>query len=249
MRHDMGKCVIERPRRGSSASSRKAKSFGRILLTEDGPEYFGETKLPMAMNGRAYGWDSKEFTDVLGPLKNYLRSSCGRPWNDVYSEIRKTLGHCGWAVEHIVRDHIDVAVNTWRGESGNIWVDDKHGVSGVGHRHYSHFYVEPETGILREAGKFRHWFGIDRPKPALKPATEIPISEGREYALIKGIWYEATFVMVEKVVMEKRWDGKEVGVKLIVKEWERRKRQLSKKNLRDLGLKSGQGFLPESRTI
>ena len=30
-----------------------------------------------------YGWNAKEFSDVLGPLRRYLRKQVGRPWDKV----------------------------------------------------------------------------------------------------------------------------------------------------------------------
>jgi hypothetical protein len=155
MRPDMGKCVIERPRRGSrTALSAKARHYGKIVEYDDDPDYDGLTRLPVSRKQEGYNkkLGDKDFTDVLGPLHKYLRRSCGRPWNDVYSEIKQTLGNAGWGVQHIISAHLDVATHTYRGVDGNVWVADRHGVQKVGGLYYD-FYVEPETGIL--ARKFR----------------------------------------------------------------------------------------------
>jgi len=161
----MGKCVIERPRRGSrTALSAKARDYGKIVHYEDGPEYEGLTRLPVSRKQEGYNkkLGETDFTDVLGPLSNYLRSSCGRFWNDVYSEIARTLGRCGsWGVRHIISAHLDVAVHTYRGIDGNVWVCDKYGVNKIEDL-YHDFYVEPETGILREGAPYRKWRSIVR---------------------------------------------------------------------------------------
>lgn len=122
MRPDMGKCVIERLRRGSrTALSAKARHYGKIIRHEDGLEYEGLTRLPVSSKQEGYlkKLGDKDFTDLLGPLHNYLRQSCGRPWDDVYSEIARTMGRCwSWGVRHILSAHLDVAVHTYRGTDG-----------------------------------------------------------------------------------------------------------------------------------
>jgi len=137
MRPDMGKCVIERPRRGSrTALSAKARHYGRMVDCGDGPEYEGFTRLPVSRKQEGYHkkLGDKDFRDVLGPLHNYLRSSCGRPWDDVYSEIAYHIGRFTRreGLRHIIDAHVDVAVNTYRGVDGNVWICDKHGVHKVG---------------------------------------------------------------------------------------------------------------------
>jgi hypothetical protein len=75
----------------------------------------------------------KGLTDLLGPLRRWLQSQVGRAWNDVYSEIARTMGRCGsWGVRHILSTHLDVAVHTYRGIDGNVWVCDGQGVHKVG---------------------------------------------------------------------------------------------------------------------
>lgn len=186
-----GKQVIERPRRGSrTALSAKARSYGRIVDYGDGPEYEGFTRLPVSRKQEGYNkkLGDKGFSDVLGPLQNYLRSSCGRPWDDVYSEIAYHFGRFTRreGLRHIIDAHMDVAVNTYRGVDGNVWICDKHGVHKVGGFYYD-FYVEPETGILREAANYRKWRSIAREKEAAKQLEVVPIAEGREYRKIDGI--------------------------------------------------------------
>src|SRR5436309_15646114 len=125
MRPDMGKCVTERPRRGSrTALSAKVRHYGKIIQYNDGPDYDGLTRLPVSKKQEGYHkkLGDKDFTDVLGPLHNYLRRSSGRHWNDVYSEIARALGRVDpWGVRHIITAHLDVAVRTYRGVDGNVW--------------------------------------------------------------------------------------------------------------------------------
>ncbi len=243
MKNYFGKQVIERPRRGSSAPSHKISRYGKIVLTEDGPEYFGATKIKMHMGATPHRtWDDdKGFTDVLGPLKGYLRSSCGRPWDDVYSELAKVLGSAGYALGHIITDHLNVATNTWRGTDGNVY-DDRDGTEKVG-GYYSQFYVEPETGLLRDGDSYSHWYPRKYKAPPV-PATEIAIGDDSEYACIKGIWYYTEFVWDVAVTEHKGYRGNTYTTEEKTKR-NTLKRQLGKKELRDLGLRRVRDLNPE----
>jgi hypothetical protein len=103
---------------------------------------------------------------------------------------------------------------------------------------YYDFYVEPETGILREVANFRKWRSIAREKEPAKPLEVMPIAELKEYRKIGGIWYyrEWTEVEVKEPVYLRgvvyRWSIE----KKVVSEF---KRQLGKKQLKELGLING----------
>jgi hypothetical protein len=241
----MGKCVIERPRRGSrTALSAKARHYGKFVEADDGPDYEGLTRLPVSKKQEGYHkkLGSKDFTDVLGPLHNYLRSNCGRLWNDVYSEIKQTLGKSGWGVQHIISAHLDVAIHTYRGVDGSVWISDKRGVHKVGGFYYD-FYVEPETGILSEGARYRRWQSITREKERAKPLEVVPIEDGKEYRRIDGIWYLHEFAEVEvktPVFLRGSYFRMNSEIQIISKS----KRQLGKKQLKKLGLRNGYGNVP-----
>lgn len=77
MRKDMAKVVTEAPRRGHASPSRK---WGRRLTrNEYGLDDHGPIRAPMARH-RQYGWNAKEFSDVLGPLRRYLREVEQETW-------------------------------------------------------------------------------------------------------------------------------------------------------------------------
>src|SRR6516164_10536743 len=76
MRSDMASVVTERPRRGHTNPSKK---WGRRLgKNEHDAEDHGPTRAPIARRHQ-YGWNAKEFSDLLGPLRRYLRKQVGRP--------------------------------------------------------------------------------------------------------------------------------------------------------------------------
>jgi hypothetical protein len=203
MRSDMGKVVTERPRSGSSNPSAKARWYGRITQDADGYDYDGFTRLPVSRKQEGYHKKigDKSFTDVLGPIRNYLRSSIGRRWNDVFSEISRTLGRSTWPVRHVLTQHIDVAACTFRGRDGEIHAHDKYGEHKLPKYRYSRyeFFVEPETGILREREQRRpeRWPGQAHEGRRVRiPATD------SWYVEIKGIWFIGTYRDVEQYGVE-----------------------------------------------
>ena len=74
MRSDMAKVVTERPRRGHGDLGKK---WGRRLRkSEYDAEDHGPSRAPIARHHQ-YGWNAKEFSDLLGPLRRYLRRHLG----------------------------------------------------------------------------------------------------------------------------------------------------------------------------
>lgn len=234
MKKDMGKCVLERPRRGSNRRCAKAREFGKFVKDDEGQiEYEGITRIPVSW--KKYGWDHREFSDVLGPIEGYLRSSCGRLWNDVYSEIARVLGNAGYALGHIITDHLNVETTTYRDNDGNLWACNKNGIEELSRFYYrSKFYVEPETGILRETPRKRY-----RHRPAEIPDVVI-LSNNSEYRKISGIWYYRTYELIDEAgpIQRGRYGLSPIRDRGQFLLWEK-KRQLGKKQLKELGLKNG----------
>src|SRR4051812_35103705 len=72
MRDDMSKVVTERPRQGHGNKSNKTTG-PRIRRYDADREYDEPSRLPIA-RFRQYGYDAKEFSDLINPLKRYLRT-------------------------------------------------------------------------------------------------------------------------------------------------------------------------------
>jgi hypothetical protein len=140
----MHKVVIERPRwnPGPDKNGRRANLPDELL-----PKYQG-------MKG-SHRW-RKGLTDLLGPLKRWLQSQIGKPWNDVYSEACAVIKPDG-----IIRLHVKthllqfVQRNTFMHE-GKVCAFDI-GYRGRGivpveelcGRWRNLFFVHPETGVLQ----------------------------------------------------------------------------------------------------
>jgi hypothetical protein len=141
MRRDMAKVVTERPRRGHGNRSKK---WGRRLgKNEYAAEDHGPTRAPIARHHQ-YGWNAKEFSDLLGPLRRYLRKQVGRPWDKVWSEIAHTLDSRSLTGQHIIH-HIwwEVEQHAWLGVDGRVYRR-----SWSGPRRVTGLYVHPVTRLL-----------------------------------------------------------------------------------------------------
>lgn len=235
MRADMAKVLIEDARTQSAERSRK---WGKRLKYDPDSDYDDEPKKIKSSRYWQYGYNHKNSTDVLGPLKGFLKSRVGQPWDDVYSEICRNLDRRSVTGLHVFT-HLwqFVDLNCWIGaKTGKVYCNGK-----WGHSQPTDFYVHPWTGVLCEVPRrSRQFWRKNRTKR--DPVKFIPINDsgysGTAYQNLEGIWYytewakeerEATYNSYSRLVGRNPWSVKEEM--LILK-----KRQLSKKELRDLKL-------------
>ena len=144
--HRLSEITIERPRSGMRCSLRKMKGVKKQLdkltkeATEDG------LLSPYLIKPRE---KSKWFSDHLGPLRRFLRSHIGQPWDTVYSKLCRRLDRRTMVGQHVlshVWDYVERHVEL---------------IDGIPHRkpyggclHFlrpvyrDQFYVHPETGLL-----------------------------------------------------------------------------------------------------
>jgi hypothetical protein len=173
-------------------------------------------------------------------LRKYLRKRLGKSWDKTYSEVCAI----GSTDRHFLRDLKYTVIL-------RPWIDPTNGIvyEGAAHRQQDikvdGFYVHPATGLLCE----QH---IPRDKKKAEPVTEIKLSDKEKYEFIEGVWYHITKYTVEhKGLTEKApgWFypyGRYVlpvtiidGVHMWPVEWTEhvhKSRQLSKKDLKKLGL-------------
>lgn len=185
----MHKVVVERPRwnPGPTKKGRRAN-----LPDELQPKFEG-IKRPYDHR--------KGLTDLLGPLRRWLHSQVGRPWNDVYSAACAVI-----KPDSVVRAHIKthllefverhtlmhdgqvcVLDTCYRG--GPVPVSER----GCGRRH-SRFYVHPETGLLHVIPHISRRVGR-----ALNPEPSAAIRWIRKNVAlqqIRGLWFECCYQYV-----------------------------------------------------
>jgi hypothetical protein len=147
MRDDMAKVVTERPRRGHGNASKKT-SGPRIRHFDADHDYDEPTRLPVARR-RQYGYEAKEFSDLINPLKRFLRSCTGRPWAKVHSELSRTLDRRSVAGSHIW-DHVmwEIETDCYIGEDRVVYSNRRRYLHGDGP--VRGLYVHPKTGLIRE---------------------------------------------------------------------------------------------------
>lgn len=146
MRKDMFEIIIERPRYGGG---RKGKGRYTTRNRTD-PERL-PNKEPMWFRGQ-----TKCLNENLAPLRRFLQRRVGRPWNDVWSELRTFLSPSSTVHKHVF-DHVlqYVELNPiiidgipHRPEASGPKRDKFWPLSNYGWRG---FYVCPRTGLLRVA--------------------------------------------------------------------------------------------------
>ena len=145
MRNDMHKVVVERARGGQAW----AKKFPRPHVPfDDLPKYQG---IKQAHAHR------KWFTDVLGPLRRWLRSQVGRPWNNVYSEACAVIKPDSVVRAHIKTHLLDFVLRDTFMHQREVWCFARYRWFGTNElpvlrlaTRWTSFYVHPETGLLCE---------------------------------------------------------------------------------------------------
>ena len=207
MRSDMFEVIIERPRVDLGRGRTKGRRREPRRLEE------APTWEPVSL-----GRGTKGLNENLAPLRRFLQSRVGRPWDAVRSEICQLITPRS-AVQMHVLVHVKDMV-----EENTVLVDGRpHHPPGVGWRggalirggRWGGFYVCPLTGALRAAGGRR----FRRPRPEPDPDVK-PLDELREARRIEGIWYLVTYSM-QKV--DGRWERCPSG-----------KKQLSTREIRNL---------------
>jgi hypothetical protein len=248
MRSDMSKVLVERPRY-SDYGDRKGRKIDHDLL----PSKEG-MRSPHVRN-----WGGKRLNENLSPLRRLIESRVGRPWNKVYSEICQHLRGDNTVQQH-VKDHIEdfVAIRTSMMD-GQVVIHSKYGSPRLLHSDSTELYVDPVTGILcRNKTKLsdRQERKLWKAKKAAEEASRIHIGKnGTEYRKVDGIWYEVIWDKITKLLETYRvQNGNNVTIIIpdtqrdiftnemhneIGESYRSGKRQISKKELRDLGLNNG----------
>jgi hypothetical protein len=182
MRHDMAKVIVERPRHGSSLRG-ESKGYQRSL------QRLGREELPYreGMKKRHRG-RTKSLNEHLGPLRRYLDSQVGRPWNKVFSEICEHIDRDS-AVQDHVRDHVADYVETHVLEidgvpcSGQGWTYGRplHQTPRL------LWYVCPRSNILKRVKDLSR--SQRRPTKPPDAPRFVRVSDSLQCHMIDGAWH------------------------------------------------------------
>jgi hypothetical protein len=101
MREDMDKVIVERPRVGSRMPSRK-KGYRKSLQNVDADDLPNREPMLGRWRGR-----EKCLNEHLGPMRRFLRSQVGRPWNRVHQELCEHVSFDNAAQKHVLTHVFD----------------------------------------------------------------------------------------------------------------------------------------------
>lgn len=162
MRSDMDKVIVETSRRGL----RQTRKVWRTAPLDYFPHKIGMRR---AHAERSY---RRGNDDHLAPLRRFLRSRCGRRWDDVWAEICAVTDVRSAVQEH-VRIHVPdtVAINTQVGADGRIWVSERdwRGPSPLDDTAYD-LFVDPVDRVLKVNIFRRNWHKARRDRAAAATA-------------------------------------------------------------------------------
>jgi hypothetical protein len=203
----MHKVVIERPRwnPGRDKHGRRANLPDELL-----PKFEG-IKRPHSRR--------KGLTDLLGPLKRWLNSQVGRPWNDVYSEACAVI-----KPDSIIRAHVKthllefVQRHTFM-HHGEVCVLDTSyrglGIIPLTELSYrrNRFFVHPDSGLLCAIPHKSHK-DLRAKRRAVRAETFRWLDCNFALKQINGIWFECQFRVVSSEGPFRAYDhalGQNVG--------------------------------------
>lgn len=143
MREDMARVIVERPRIGSRLRSRKKgyrKHVQRTAL-EDSPR-----REPML--GRWHG-RQKSLNEHLGPMRRFLRSQVGRPWNKVHQDLCEHISFDNAVQKHVLAHVFDFVHRLVEMRDGVVYDCDGWGWRRGRALNAGEMYVCPHSGLLK----------------------------------------------------------------------------------------------------
>lgn len=191
MRKDMHKLLCERPRNGHKDRDRDREIPARrysqrleLVHGEDDDGKYVESNSPSSMKmGKGCG-GTKALNENLNPLYRWLDKQVNRPWDKVYSELRKRIDVRS-AVQLHIMEHL------WDRVERDVEIVDGEACAKMesweGRWRSGQLYVNPETGILCKA-KSESKFRGPRQDPRVTKLDDTTF-----LCQIKGIWYEVTY--------------------------------------------------------
>lgn len=195
MRPDMERVVTERPRRdhknkyhGTGLRSKFKRDNGEDAAT------FGSTA-----RHRQFGYEAKEFSDLIQPLYRFFRSNIGKNWDKVWSSVCEHLPAKTLSAYHIRKQHLERMI-----EVTPLYVDGKYYSNDYSYRwrrdgqylvpfYKNDFYVDKE-GCIREGKGDRRSYRRNKKE---EPVTSFD-KDGQHYYKTNGCWFLAKSRVVER---------------------------------------------------
>lgn len=224
MRPDLAKCTTERERRGARGKCWKTKYGGKVRIHSDSEHDYLDEHGGFRSSSRHRHQHSKDFSDVLNPLRGNLRVNIGRKWDDVFSEFSKHLDRRGVSGYHIWTHLVqEVTTKTFMGADGKIYERARY----AGILEVDGFYVHPLTGILEYKERDNWW----RKSKKEQGDIRVPGNEAWVYRQIDGLWFAVlpglTYAYNVRSVLTGRYQVREGAMEEIILQ----KRSANKKEI------------------
>jgi hypothetical protein len=162
MRSDMYKVIVERPRQWKGGY-------------EDAVQRRDDLDGPMHLSMRA-GYAGRFLNENLAPLRRYLRSQVGRPWNKVFSEISAGIDRRNTVQQHIYQ-HIDgfIAIDVGVRDGQLVDLRSAGAFANSFGALRQELYVDPRTGLIRVNKEYRSRH---------RQIVELPASREKRYDVV-----------------------------------------------------------------
>ena len=173
MRDDMAKVIVERPRHGGGVKYPRGSAWATDRLPVDEWHRREAMKRPWQHTSCP-----KRLNENLAPLRRFLRSRVGRPWDKVYAEICERINRRSAVQLHIWQHLVQYVCADPQVITGEVrgWMDD--------------FYVDPRTNLLRAV---RREPRARRQQLRLPETVEVvAVDDDRCFRRIDRVWYEVT---------------------------------------------------------
>ncbi len=197
--HRLGESVIERPRGGMRISLKKLTGYKKTIQKITDEASLDGLLQPYLIKPKQIVAKTKHFSDCLGPLRRWLYSKVGQPWDDVYNELCQRLETRTLSGQHIL-------FHVWGFVERNVVLID--GIPCYKTcRHYSttyscykgyqpvypgKLYIHPETGILYLVQK--------APKePPKKRDDVVSVDSYHQYRKLDDVWYLVTLKDISSI--------------------------------------------------
>jgi hypothetical protein len=192
MRSDISKVIVERPKY-------KPYGFGYDKGMKRRQQGVDPDDLPSRVSIREKGRNQKFSTDYLTPIERFLGKNVGKPWDNVYSEIREQLNPTTTMQYHVLQHIPDfVELNpmpvSLPGRRKSAYLDHE------GHTLRQKYYVDPHGYLRRTDPKWRSvvwWENFNR-----VGKMEARKLGNRNFRKIQGRWWEITLERLPKAFVE-----------------------------------------------
>lgn len=179
MRDDMTKIFHEPGRNGGGQSGRGSKRTRRAIAD-------GVTFEPMRRH------HDRERSSSYAPLRHYLITQVGRPWNEVFSDISHCTRSNGLSAQEVREALTDMVEKTVQLIDGA-----PHDIEGrpIIARGWSPVWVHPETGILMRSPQQPRRRYVYTPR-----FEQIAIDASTKLVKVNGLWFVVSFAPLPVVL-------------------------------------------------